>query len=996
MKIIFYFIILFSIVESGFSQCTPNGNGLVANVNPTPASCPLNGSITISVTASTGGSPYSFTLTSSCLTTPITQSQPTPNYTFSSLQGNCSYTVCISDAGGNIISRPVTVNNTYPLLTSLSIVDSMFTNAQCSKVIATVVGGRTPYSYELFTGNIASGPPNQGPQSSNQFLNINANALYTIRTTDACGQSIVTSINTSAFKLQTINLSESALESCNFIREEIFLNTFFGGDFFQNNDPLAVAEAGLKFPIVVTAKNSLGFNITGYPYTLQPLTAAGWGQSTNTFLSQNLRWSPRIPNNASIYPITFSYTDACGAAANLLVPYNVEFAKAVYVKSIAIFPDTSTCPLKNCIKLDLGGNYVVGNNYPIRLFTNPTTTGTPLQTINYPAQNTFCGLGFNTNYYLKTFDPCLNKDTIVTLTTGNPPVAFTLSLSSCFKYCDNLAQVDFTFTGSNPNSAIATSGPSAFGPYPKSLTLSSTIFGTGNITNLVAGIYNIVFTTKCGETVNKSLTVNAGGLFAQPLVTVTPNGCASSSVKITPNVSATGQMLVYHNTPSGCYNSSEASYYANIIIGQISGGAPLPGSNNISVNNATDSYTLNVTTAGTYVAIISYSQGLPGINNAVSSCYQTVRDTFTVSFNTIPTIVRVYTLPCAAASTYSIVPVAPNASTGTTYTLFASNGTTVIAGPQTSNTFSNINVSVGTSLFIRALDLCGQSSLVPFTITTSTSISGTVSCINIGTNSTANLLQADFINGANYVWTAPNGNTYLGNNPPLVIPSQIGTWNLNTTLQSGPCTTTLNNTFTTTACNILPPPVNDSIKLTANTIGCNVTLNWTTETEQNSLRFDVEESTDNIVWNVVGSKAASGNSTTVLQYSITLTSTRPVVFYRIKLVKINGQFKYSNVVQANTICATSGGGGNDILTVNNNPTNIGFNLSSSTGRGKAVLIFVDAIGRQYLKKPIEVLRGLNVYSFIAPQYLAKDVYFVRIITLDGSWKSNTVKIIWLK
>jgi hypothetical protein len=994
MKKIFYFLLFLFSTKHCLAQCNAIGTGLSATTIASPSNCPLNGAIAVSVTASTAGAPYTFKLSGSCLSTPITQSQNTTNYTFNSLQGNCTYVVCISDAGGNIISKTATVNNTYALLTGLTVVDSMYTNATCSKLLVSVAGGRAPYTYELFNGVAATGAPIQGPQVSNEFSNINADVFYTVRATDVCGQSIIAVKNTSSFKSKSISISDYALESCTSIREGVFLNDVYGGTEFQSNSNIEATAAGLKFPIIITAKNSVGALIAGYPYTLMPNVPAGWGLSTNSSLSTDLRWAPRIPNNAALFPITISYTDACGATASVVQPYHVEFSKAAYAIGNSPLLDTNVCPIKSCIKIAVGGNYIIGNSYAVSLYNNVAGTGSPLQTITYPAQDIFCGLDFNTTYYFKVHDPCLNKDTITSVSTGLPLPAFSVVINNCNTFCNGLSTSSFSYIGLFPNSVLAISGPPSSGPYPKVLIFTAGTNGNsgiGTISGLLAGTYNILFKNKCGESATSSLTVNEGNLIAQPVVTITPTGCASSAVKITPRVSATGQMLIYHTTP-GCHSTAGVSYYSNIIFGQVSGGAPLPGSNNINVDNPSDGYTVNVTTPGTYVAIIAYSQGLPGINNSVSSCFQTVRDTFMVSFNTIPTIERVYTLPCSSGA-YSIVPIAPNAVTGTMYTLYASNGTTLLAGPQVSNTFSNVNVSAGTSLIIKAVDPCGQSSTVPFSITSSTSISGTVGCLSIAPTSFANSLHADFINGASYTWTAPNGLVYTGNNPPLVIPSQAGVWSLSTTIQSGPCTAVLNNTFTTVACGVLPPPLNDTIKLSANTNACNVIVSWTTNAEVNSVRFDVEESADNINWRVVATKTAAGNSNTLRQYSVALTPNNSHVYYRIKLVNTSGQVKYSNTIEINILCPNV-----NILTNNNNPVsgNISLQFFSSVGRGSVLLIFVDAIGRQYLKKPVVVNNGINYYFFTPPQYLANGTYFVRLVAQDEVWYSNTIKVVLIR
>ncbi len=1016
IKFLLSFLICMFSFYATYSQCTPAGSGLNATVTAVTASCPLNGSINVSVTASAGGAPYTFTLTGPCITIPVVQSQSATSFTFTALQGNCTYTICISDAGGNIISRTATVTNTYNVLTGIAVTDSIFTTTACSKLTGVVSGGRAPYSYELFLGGTATGTPIQGPQSSNTFSSINPATQYTIRATDACGQSIIAVKTTSPPVSVIISVSEDALQSCTVIRELILLNQTFaggayGGQAFETNFPSDAAAAGLKFPIVISAKNNAGVLLSGYPYTLTANNTAGWGASPNGSLSSDLIWSPPVPNIPGIFPVTFSYIDACGGTASLVIPYNTEFSKAAYALTFGASADTTTCPVKNCFSFTIGGDYIKGNSYQISAYTNATATGTPLQTITYPAQTKMCGLDFGSTYYFKVHDPCLNKDTITSYTTLPPLPPFTITPTNCSTFCNGTVTTPFNYTGLGPNNVVATSGPASYGPYPKVLgATGGGMIGPGVlvIPNLPEGNYTFTFSNKCGETATGSLTVPVGSISAAPAHTLNITGCSSATITITPHITTTGQMLAYHTTP-GCHSAAGVAYYSNIIFTYISpSGGPIAGSGNITVNNPSDSYTANVTAPGTYVAKISYSQGLPGLNNAVSSCYQLVTDTFNVAFTNIPTIVRVYTLPCVAGS-YSIVPVAPNAAPGTQYTLYASNGTTVLAGPQTGNTFSNITTTAGSNLVIKAQDLCGQVSTVPFTVTTSTSIAGSVTCTTAlvaGVSVAGDSLRADFINGATYLWTAPNGTTFTGPNPPFVVPSQSGTWTLATTIQSGPCNAVLTNSFTTTSCEFGPPPppppppstVNDPIQLTASVNLCKVRLDWTTITEVNSLRFDVEESTDNVNWNVVATVTAAGNSTTPKNYTVTLTPLTSHVYYRIKQTDTDGHIKYSNFVDVNTVCPTTSG--TDILILPNNPsatgTAITLNFFSSAQRGDALLIFVDAIGRQYLKQPVVITAGMNYFHLIPPQYLAKGTYFISLVTYNTRWRSNTVKVVLIK
>ncbi len=78
-------------------------------------------------------------------------------------------------------------------------------------------------------------------------------------------------------------------------------------------------------------------------------------------------------------------------------------------------------------------------------------------------------------------------------------------------------------------------------------------------------------------------------------------------------------------------------------------------------------------------------------------------------------------------------------------------------------------------------------------------------------------------------------------------------------------------------------------------------LDWATANEQNSKQFDIERSLNGITFGRIGSVNAAGNSNQTNTYQYTdynidrLNSN--VMFYRLKQVDINGNFKYSNIVR---------------------------------------------------------------------------------------------------
>ncbi|MFI5221875.1 MAG: hypothetical protein ACHQK8_06090, partial [Bacteroidia bacterium] len=84
-----------------------------------------------------------------------------------------------------------------------------------------------------------------------------------------------------------------------------------------------------------------------------------------------------------------------------------------------------------------------------------------------------------------------------------------------------------------------------------------------------------------------------------------------------------------------------------------------------------------------------------------------------------------------------------------------------------------------------------------------------------------------------------------------------------------------------------------------------VSLNWSTASEINNDRFDVEKSIDHSSWIIAGSVKGKGNSNSTSNYLFTdnLTTnykqqTTNTIFYRLKQVDLDGNFQYSEVVSA--------------------------------------------------------------------------------------------------
>lgn len=97
-----------------------------------------------------------------------------------------------------------------------------------------------------------------------------------------------------------------------------------------------------------------------------------------------------------------------------------------------------------------------------------------------------------------------------------------------------------------------------------------------------------------------------------------------------------------------------------------------------------------------------------------------------------------------------------------------------------------------------------------------------------------------------------------------------------------------------------PEPV-ELATFTSNIIGRDISLNWTTKTEKNSNKFDIERSlliaNSDPSWINIGSVRASDLSNSTKKYSFNDKNLQPGKYhYRLKMVDNNGSFQYSNVV----------------------------------------------------------------------------------------------------
>jgi hypothetical protein len=109
--------------------------------------------------------------------------------------------------------------------------------------------------------------------------------------------------------------------------------------------------------------------------------------------------------------------------------------------------------------------------------------------------------------------------------------------------------------------------------------------------------------------------------------------------------------------------------------------------------------------------------------------------------------------------------------------------------------------------------------------------------------------------------------------------------------------------------NTTPLPVN-LVDFTGNRVQKNVALSWTTASEQNSNRFEIERSFDGRKFETAGTTRANGRSSVFESYQFTdmnivSAATGRVIYYRLKMVDNDNSFAYSKTIAINLDASVS-------------------------------------------------------------------------------------------
>jgi hypothetical protein len=157
------------------------------------------------------------------------------------------------------------------------------------------------------------------------------------------------------------------------------------------------------------------------------------------------------------------------------------------------------------------------------------------------------------------------------------------------------------------------------------------------------------------------------------------------------------------------------------------------------------------------------------------------------------------------------------------------------------------------------------------------------------------------------------------------------------------------------------------------------TLRWTTASEQNNSGYEVQRSTDGVNYTALGfvnTQALGGNSTSQLNYAYTDNNvTGSKQYYRLRQVNIDGNSKFSNVVQIK-------GAKPELLTIDGffpNPASLLVNvLIDAPNKDKVTVLITDIAGRTMIRQTVNIETGSNTIP-VDITTLSGGTYLVKLV-----------------
>jgi hypothetical protein len=240
---------------------------------------------------------------------------------------------------------------------------------------------------------------------------------------------------------------------------------------------------------------------------------------------------------------------------------------------------------------------------------------------------------------------------------------------------------------------------------------------------------------------------------------------------------------------------------------------------------------------------------------------------------------------------------------------------------------------------------------------------GTFTAANFNENPASWLTVKSFsdagINGNNNVWTSYDTSLFTDTNNVISLAFEF---TANETMRIG---------FDQVMVDPLYALPVELIKFDARKENNNILLSWITASEANSMKFDIERSSDGTHFETIASQPAAGNSQSLLNYTYSENAgiDNNTLYYRLKEVDFNGKYSYSETRKVQNAIEETGH-----LKAYPNPFTDRINWRS-TGKDQQRLVLQDLQGREVYA---ESIKGMQNGTFSPDKNLPQGIYILSI------------------
>jgi hypothetical protein len=170
-----------------------------------------------------------------------------------------------------------------------------------------------------------------------------------------------------------------------------------------------------------------------------------------------------------------------------------------------------------------------------------------------------------------------------------------------------------------------------------------------------------------------------------------------------------------------------------------------------------------------------------------------------------------------------------------------------------------------------------------------------------------------------------------------------------------------------------------------------VTTRWQMADEINVSHYEVERSFENSDFDKIAAVPTLNTSNNTKDYSYidwsSLKNPASVIYYRIKMIDIDGKFTYSNIQTVKNNSYKTFAIDNLANPIGNT---INFSLKSKK-MAKAEIQLTDANGRIVLAKIVQLNTGINPVSLPETANLTQGIYFLKIVSADERLITKLIK-----